>query len=45
MLLTFGVDREVFKIYFYTKISRVSRVEAIKVTDTGDEKMTGEVPT
>ena len=30
---------------FYTKRSRVSRIQAIKDTDTGEEKRTGEVPT
>ena len=30
---------------FYSKISRVSRVQAITDTGTGDEKRIGEVPT
>ena len=30
---------------FYTKISRVSRIQAITDTGTSDEKRTGEVPT
>ena len=30
---------------FYTKWSRVSQIQAITDTDTGEEKRTGEVPT